>query len=127
MTSLVTEVDRDGLKRQLDGLERKLAWHAGGVDLVGVTADGVVELRFTGMCTGCPLRPMTMEATIRPALMRVDGVREVTATGARLPEEVVVQLRRAPEFDNRAHSLSRRPWLGSDVQGCDGTPTTELR
>jgi Fe-S cluster biogenesis protein NfuA len=103
----------------LGRLARQLAWHAGGVELVEVTASGVVELRFTGMCTGCPLRPMTMEATIRPALMSVAGVRDVTAPGARLAQEALTQLRARPAPDGRATAGSHRAWLGGDVRRRD--------
>ena len=66
--------------------------HAGGIDLVSAV-DGVVEVRFTGMCQGCFARPTMFEGTIRPFLMRVPGVREVRADGARLSDEATARLR----------------------------------
>ena len=46
----------------LEALRPALAAHAGGVELVD-TERGVVTLRYTGMCTGCHLRPLTTAST----------------------------------------------------------------
>lgn len=67
-------------------VDRALRAHAGGVELLG-ERDGEVELRFTGMCTGCAFKPQTMAVTVRPALLSVPGVREVRAAGARTSAE----------------------------------------
>lgn len=74
------------LERAVADVDQALRAHAGGVELVS-ERDGAVELRFTGMCTGCAWKPQTMAATVRPALLAVDGVRSVTAAGARTSEE----------------------------------------
>jgi Fe-S cluster biogenesis protein NfuA len=63
-----------------------LAQHAGGVKLKAIDEKGRVSLQFTGMCTGCLYRPVTMAATIRPALMEIDGVTDVEANGSRIDE-----------------------------------------
>ena len=57
--------------------------HAGGLELVDVD-DGDVTVRFTGMCTGCPLRPVTFTGVIKPALLQLEGVDSVHAEGGRL-------------------------------------------
>jgi len=69
-----------------------LAQHAGGIELTDVDDTGRVQVKFTGMCTGCLYRPITMSATIRPALMEVDGVSEVEAPGSRIDEDARVRL-----------------------------------
>lgn len=66
--------------------------HAGGLTLEGADDEGRVTVRFTGMCTGCPARPLTMAATVRPALARVEGVVEVVATGSRISAEAEERL-----------------------------------
>lgn len=64
-----------------------LAQHAGGIELADIDDEGRIKLKFTGMCTGCLYRPITMSATIRPALMEIDGVSEVEAPGSRIDED----------------------------------------
>ena len=76
---------------RLDELRPVLGAHAGGVELVEVDR-GVVRIRYTGMCTGCPLRPLTTASTVRPALLAVDGVESVEVEGSRLSAEAEARL-----------------------------------
>ncbi len=76
---------------RLEELRPALDAHAGGVELIGVER-GVVRLRFTGMCTGCPLRPLTTASTIRPALLAVDGITAVEIEGSRISAEAEARL-----------------------------------
>jgi Fe-S cluster biogenesis protein NfuA len=69
---------------RLEFVERVLATHAGGIRLVEVTGDGAVRLRFTGMCAGCMLRPLTMANVVAPALSDIAGVTRVDAAGTRV-------------------------------------------
>jgi len=49
----------------------------GDVELVDV-ADGVVKVRLTGACRGCPMSQATLKSGIERALKdRVSGVKEV--------------------------------------------------
>jgi Fe-S cluster biogenesis protein NfuA len=57
-----------------------LRLHGGDCELAGID-DGVVTVRFLMACTACKLRPMTLLAAVRPRLLEVDGVKEVTAIG----------------------------------------------
>jgi Fe-S cluster biogenesis protein NfuA len=51
---------------QLDG---------GDAELVGVTDDGVVQLRLTGACSGCPFSAMTLAVGVERVLKeKVPGV-----------------------------------------------------
>jgi Fe-S cluster biogenesis protein NfuA len=68
-------------------LDRLLHAHAGGLELRGVASNGVVSVRYTGMCTGCPLRPLTTAATVRPALLDLPEVRDVVVSGGRTSDE----------------------------------------
>jgi Fe-S cluster biogenesis protein NfuA len=76
---------------RLDELRPALEAHAGGVELIEVDAS-TVRLRYTGMCTGCPLRPLTTASTIRPALLSVRGVTEVQIEGSRISAEAEARL-----------------------------------
>ena len=40
----------------------------GDVELVEVTDDGVVKVRLTGACSGCPMAQMTLKAGIEKVL-----------------------------------------------------------
>jgi Fe-S cluster biogenesis protein NfuA len=79
------------VRERLEELRPALAAHAGGVELVEVRA-GVVRLRFTGMCTGCQLRPLTTASTIRPALLALDGITAVEVEGSRISAEAEARL-----------------------------------
>ena len=97
---------------RLDELSAVLGAHAGGVELVEVDG-GIVRLRYTGMCTGCPLRPLTTASTVRPALLALDGVESVEGRieGSRISrsEEPRARLRGERTSTARAaHSISRR-------------------
>jgi Fe-S cluster biogenesis protein NfuA len=82
---------RAGVAERLAELAPVLDAHAGGVELVGVD-DGVVRLRFTGMCAGCHLRPLTTASTIRPALLGLDGITGVEIEGSRISAEAEARL-----------------------------------
>ena len=86
---------REAVELRLAELAPLLRTHAGGLDLVDVSADGEVSLRFTGMCAGCPFRPLTAVSTIRPALLSVPGVRSLSIPGTRISEEAEERLLRA--------------------------------
>jgi Fe-S cluster biogenesis protein NfuA len=42
----------------------------GDVELAGIGDDGVVEVRFQGTCTICPMSKMTLRAGIERAILR---------------------------------------------------------
>ena len=82
---------RAAVLARLEELRPVLDAHAGGIELVEVDR-GVVRLRFTGMCTGCHLRPLTTASTIRPALLALDGVTSVEIEGSRISAEAEARL-----------------------------------
>jgi Fe-S cluster biogenesis protein NfuA len=84
--------DRDAVAARVEELSALMRTHAGGLDLESVSAAGTVRVRFTGMCTGCTFRPLTMVGTIRPALEAVEGVTRVEAAGARISAEAEERL-----------------------------------
>jgi len=52
----------------------------GGVELVEVTDDGVVKVRLTGACAGCPMAQMTLKMGVERILReRVPEVKTVEA------------------------------------------------
>jgi len=75
----------------LERLRLVLDTHAGGIELVEVSGS-TVRLRFTGMCTGCHLRPLTTASTIRPALLELAGVDTVEIEGSNISAEAEARL-----------------------------------
>jgi Fe-S cluster biogenesis protein NfuA len=77
--------ERDArIAEHVEMLSEFLGQHAGGLTLEDIDPDGHVTVRYTGMCTGCLYRPVTMGATIRPFLLEVEGVTSVDAVGSRM-------------------------------------------
>ena len=81
----------DDVALRVDELRGVLSAHAGGIELVAV-AGGVARIRYTGMCTGCPLRPLTTVSTVRPALLELAGVESVEVEGSRISAEAEARL-----------------------------------
>lgn len=96
----------DGRIRQLNAV---LNTHAGGIEVSEVKADGTVLLRYTGQCTGCPCRPLTTAATVRPALLDLDEVTAVEIQGVRISEEAEARLAKAFGAQMRLAPLPRLP------------------
>ena len=62
----------------IDEIRPYLQGDGGDCELMGVEADGTVQLRFVGACGGCPSSTMTLKMGIENTLKeRVPGVREV--------------------------------------------------
>jgi Fe-S cluster biogenesis protein NfuA len=80
------------VQRRVSEVSRLLGAHAGGIELEHLDEQGRVGVRFTGMCTGCLFRPVTLATTIRPALLEVDGVTGVEAAGVRVSEHAARRL-----------------------------------
>lgn len=80
-------VSVDQVEHRVAQLDRLIKAHAGGLVLEHVSEQGVVRVRFTGMCAGCENRAVTMIGSVRPALMDVDGVQRVDVVGVRISEE----------------------------------------
>jgi Fe-S cluster biogenesis protein NfuA len=84
--------DQRPVERRVSEVSRLLGAHAGGIELERLDEQGRVGVRFTGMCTGCLFRPVTLATTIRPALLEVDGVTGVEAAGVRVSEHAARRL-----------------------------------
>ena len=52
----------------------------GDVELVDVSADGVVKVKLTGACSGCPMSQMTLKMGIEKIIkQQVPGIKEVVS------------------------------------------------
>lgn len=71
---------REKVEESLDQVRPQLEADGGGVDLVDVDEEGVVSLRLTGACAGCPMSTMTLKMGIERVLMKqVPEVKRVQA------------------------------------------------
>ncbi len=61
-------VDRKKIKEVLDKVRVSLQADGGDAELVEITDEGLVKLRLTGHCAGCPMSQMTLKAGIERAL-----------------------------------------------------------
>ena len=68
------------VSKVLESVRPYLQADGGDVDLVQVTAEGIVEVHLVGACGSCPMSLMTLRAGIERALMReIPEVKRVEA------------------------------------------------
>jgi Fe-S cluster biogenesis protein NfuA len=66
------------VKSVLETIRPALQADGGDVELVEVTADGIVKVKLTGACGHCPMSTMTLKMGIEKTLLeKVPGVKEV--------------------------------------------------
>jgi len=71
---------QEQIEKSLDSIRPSLQADGGDVKLVGVDDEGVVSVRLTGACRGCPMSTMTLKMGIERALRtQVPGVTSVEA------------------------------------------------
>jgi Fe-S cluster biogenesis protein NfuA len=68
------------VKAALEQIRPFLVADGGNVELVDVSDEGVVKLRLTGACHGCPMATMTLRQGIERVLRKeVPEIKEVVA------------------------------------------------
>lgn len=79
-TSLVKKIDE-----ALDSVRPHLAADGGNIEVVDVTEDMVVQIKWLGNCEGCSMSSMTMragiEATLQSKVPEVKGVEALNGIG----------------------------------------------
>jgi len=69
---------REKIEKVLNDLRPSLQAHGGDIELVDVTDDGVVKVRLTGACGGCPMSTYTLKLGIEKELKKtVPGIKSV--------------------------------------------------
>jgi Fe-S cluster biogenesis protein NfuA len=69
---------REEVEKALEDVRPHLQADGGDVELVDVTEDGIVKVRFKGACVGCPMRQFTLQTGIgRVIKQRVPEVKEI--------------------------------------------------
>ncbi len=71
---------REKVEAALAEVRPTLRRDGGDVQLVEVTEEGVVKVRLTGACCGCPMAQMTLQMGIEGVLKKL--VPEITAVEA---------------------------------------------
>lgn len=72
---------KEQVTKVLESIRKYLQADGGDVELVNVTDDGIVQVRLTGACKGCPMSQMTLQMGIErtlkakvPAVTKVEAV-----------------------------------------------------
>jgi Fe-S cluster biogenesis protein NfuA len=69
---------REEVEKALNLVRPALQADGGNVELVDVTADGVVSVKLTGACGSCPMSTMTLKMRVERVLKeQVPGVTSV--------------------------------------------------
>ncbi len=71
---------RDHVEQILNMIRPSIQQDEGDIELVDVSPDGVVQVRFLGACVGCPSSSITLQQGIERTLKQ--HVPEVTAVQA---------------------------------------------
>lgn len=119
----------DRINQALDSVRPYLGSHAGGVEVIGVDDEGVLQLRLQGSCDGCSSSSETVRVAIENAVLA--AAPEVTAVEAegmverpKKTELLQIQPYRTPEVEPAAGGgwqvLADPPMLGrGEVAGVD--------
>ncbi|MEG6505708.1 NifU family protein [Nitratidesulfovibrio sp. 1201_IL3209] len=76
----MSDAIRERVQAALDKVRPYLQGDGGDVELVDITADGVVRVRLTGACKGCPMSQQTLKGGVeRMVLKEVPEVKCVEA------------------------------------------------
>lgn len=71
---------KEQVQKALEKIRPNLQADGGDVELIDVGEDGVVKVRLTGACHGCPMAQMTLKNGIEKFLMQeVPSVKSVTS------------------------------------------------
>ena len=70
---------KEAVAKALEKIRPLLQRDGGDIELVEIT-DGIVKVRLTGACKGCPMSQMTLKQGVERMLLKeVPGLKEVQA------------------------------------------------
>ena len=61
---------REKVERVLTEIRPSLQAHGGDVELIEVTEEGIVKVKLTGACNGCPMATLTLRNGIEDILKK---------------------------------------------------------
>lgn len=71
---------KEEVQKAIEKVRPGLQADGGDVELVDVSPDGVVKVRLTGACHGCPMSQMTLKMGIEKVIkQQVPSVKEVVS------------------------------------------------
>ena len=71
---------KDKVQEAINIVRPNLQADGGDVELVDVSEDGVVKVKLTGACHGCPMSQMTLKNGIEKIIkQQVPGIKEVVS------------------------------------------------
>jgi Fe-S cluster biogenesis protein NfuA len=71
---------KERIEKALNRIRPALQADGGNVELVEVTPEGVVKVRLTGACGGCPMSQMTLKMGVEKVLREaVPEIKEVVS------------------------------------------------
>jgi Fe-S cluster biogenesis protein NfuA len=74
---------REDVEKALESIRQYIRRDGGDIELVDVSDDGVVKVKLTGACVGCPFSSMTLTQGVQRSLMeQVPGVTKVENVAA---------------------------------------------
>ncbi len=69
------------VQRALNNIRPYLQADNGDIELIDITEDGIVTVKFLGACKTCPLSAMTLRAGVERTIMKeVPSVKRIEAT-----------------------------------------------
>ncbi len=69
---------KDKVEKALEKIRPSLQADGGDMELVDVSEDGIVKVKLTGACRGCPMSQMTLKMGIEKALKQaIPEIKEV--------------------------------------------------
>ncbi|MFB0508000.1 MAG: NifU family protein [Thermodesulfobacteriota bacterium] len=62
---------REEVEKALESIRPALQADGGDIELVDVGKDGIVQVRLTGACGGCPMSQMTLKMGVEKTLKKI--------------------------------------------------------
>ena len=71
---------KEKVQKAIDLIRPSLQADGGDVELIDVSVDGIVKVKLTGACHGCPMSQMTLKMGIEKIIKKqVPDIKEVVA------------------------------------------------
>ncbi len=71
---------KEEVQKAIDLIRPSLQADGGDVELIDISEDGVVKVKLTGACRGCPMSQMTLKMGIEKMIKKqVPNIKEVVA------------------------------------------------
>jgi Fe-S cluster biogenesis protein NfuA len=71
---------KEEVQKAIDLIRPSLQADGGDVELLDVSEDGIVKVKLTGACRGCPMSQMTLKMGIEKVIkQQIPNIKEVVA------------------------------------------------